>query len=153
MAWLMNRTSEATESLWLAVVAYCRQKWDDLQSALYTHLTPGERFGREAVYVFLVGTVPAFLAGSTSAALLFGIIPGFIAGLGLIVAFSHAQASRSRRRRAKAALIFMISEMKQDDFLSLFPKSVLPRWILHSDLEKIDWINVVLKKMWPSFNE
>lgn len=101
MAWLMNRTSEATESLWLAVVAYCRQKWDDLQSALYTHLTPGERFGREAVYVFLVGTVPAFLAGSTSAALLFGIIPGFIAGLGLIVAFSHAQASRSRRRRAK----------------------------------------------------
>lgn len=31
----------------------------------------------------------------------------------------------------------MISEMKQDDFLSLFPKSVLPRWILHSDLEKV----------------
>lgn len=97
VGWLMNKT----ESLWVAVVASCRQTWDDLQNAFYTHLTPGERFGRDAVYVFLVGTVPAFLAGSTSAALLFGIIPGFIGGLGLIVAFSHAQASRSRERRAK----------------------------------------------------
>jgi len=97
MEWLMNRT----ESLWLAVITSCRQTWDDFQNTLYTHLTPGERFGREAVYVFLVGTVPAFLAGSSSAAVLFGIVPGFIAGLGLIVAFSHAQARRSRERRAK----------------------------------------------------
>lgn len=95
--WLMNRM----ESLWMAAGASCRQWWNDLNSAFYTHLTPGEKFGRDAVYAFLVGTVPAFLAGSTSAALLIGIVPGFIGGLGLIVAFSHAQASRSRERRAK----------------------------------------------------
>lgn len=80
---------------------YLRQMWDDFQKALQTHVTPGEKFGREAVYMFLVGTVPAFLAGSTSAALLLGVAPGFIAGLGMIVAFTHCQSKRSRERRMK----------------------------------------------------
>ena len=101
MAWLMNRMSEGAESLWATLPAYLRQMWEDFQNAVQIHLTPGERFGREAVYVFLVGTVPALLAGSTSAALLLGIAPGFIAGLGMIVAFSHCQTKRSRERRMK----------------------------------------------------
>ena len=101
IAWLMNLASQVTESLWLALPGNLRQMWDDFQNALQMHMTPGERFGRDAVFIFLVGTVPAFLAGSSSAAMLFGITPGFIAGLGLIVAFFHCQTSRSRERRMK----------------------------------------------------
>jgi hypothetical protein len=101
IARLMNLASQAMESLWLALPAYVRQMWDEFQNAVQVHMTPGERFGREAVYIFLVGTVPAFLAGSTSAALLLGIAPGFIAGLGLVVAFSHCQTTRSHERRMK----------------------------------------------------
>lgn len=95
--WVMNSMG----SLCFAVLASIRQVWDELSDGFYTHLSPGETFGRDAVYVFTVGAVPGFLAGSTSGALLFGVIPGFIMGLGVIVAFSHAQASRSRERRAK----------------------------------------------------
>ncbi|KAG0592509.1 hypothetical protein KC19_1G258200 [Ceratodon purpureus] len=153
IAWLMNLASQVTESLWLALPGNLRQMWDDFQNALQMHMTPGERFGRDAVFIFLVGTVPAFLAGSSSAAMLFGITPGFIAGLGLIVAFFHCQTSRSRERRMKAALISLISEMRKDDFRFLFPKAKLPQWIDSGDLEKINWINVLFKKLWPYFNE
>lgn len=85
----------------VSLPARIRKIWEDLLTTLYVHSTPGEHFGREAVYIFVVGTVPAFLIGSTSAALLFGIVPGFIAGMGLMVAFSHCQKTRSRARRLK----------------------------------------------------
>lgn len=95
--WLMNSMG----SLCFAVLASIRQLWDELSNKFYTHMSPGETFGRDAVYIFTVGAVPGFLAGTTSGALLCGVIPGFIMGLGVIVAFSHAQATRSRERRAK----------------------------------------------------
>lgn len=101
IARLMNLASEAMESLWLALPAYVRQMWDEFQNAVQVHMTPGERFGREAVYIFLFGIVPAFLAGSTSVALLLGIAPGFIVELGLIVAFSHCQTTQSHKWRMK----------------------------------------------------
>lgn len=85
----------------VSLPARIRKIWEDLLTTLYVHSTPGEHFGREAVYIFVVGTVPAFLIGSTSAALLFGIVPGFIAGMGLMVAFSQCQKTRSRARRLK----------------------------------------------------
>ncbi|XP_073389845.1 uncharacterized protein [Physcomitrium patens] len=131
----MDLTGQAVEPIWLALLSYFRQMWDYFGLMLHLYLAPDERLGREAVDIFLIGTVPSFLLRSTSALLLLGVVPGFIAGLGL-VAFSHCQTSRSHKRRMKTGLIHMISEMNKDDYWSLFPKSVLPRWIEFSDLDK-----------------
>lgn len=132
----MDLTGQAVEPIWLALLSYFRQMWDYFGLMLHLYLAPDERLGREAVDIFLIGTVPSFLLRSTSALLLLGVVPGFIAGLGL-VAFSHCQTSRSHKRRMKTGLIHMISEMNKDDYWSLFPKSVLPRWIEFSDLDKV----------------
>ncbi|XP_024382750.1 synaptotagmin-5 isoform X4 [Physcomitrium patens] len=43
--------------------------------------------------------------------------------------------------------------MKRSDYRSVFPKSHLPRWIVNRELEKVDWMNIILRKLWPFFNE
>jgi hypothetical protein len=43
--------------------------------------------------------------------------------------------------------------MKKEDFRFLFPKAALPRWIAAEEPEKVKWVNVVLRKLWPFFNE
>lgn len=96
----MDLTGQAVEPIWLALLSYFRQMWDYFGLMLHLYLAPDERLGREAVDIFLIGTVPSFLLRSTSALLLLGVVPGFIAGLGL-VAFSHCQTSRSHKRRMK----------------------------------------------------
>lgn len=101
MEWFLSRLTQLSNTFFNDLPAYVRHMWEETLRAMYLQLTPGENFGREAMYIFLVGTVPAFLVGSTSAALLFGIAPGFIAGIGLMVAFSQCQKNRSKARRIK----------------------------------------------------
>jgi hypothetical protein len=66
---------------------------------------PGPDFGKAAVALHSVGPVLSFMAGCTSNdAFFLALVPGFIAGVGLSIAFEQRQEQRSLARRRKVKL-------------------------------------------------
>lgn len=101
IARVIDLLNQATETVCVSLPAYFLQGWESFQTAPQRNVGPGEKVEREATSLFLVETVPSFVAGTASVTSVIGIVVGFIAGLGIILAFGYAQRKRSSERRMK----------------------------------------------------
>ncbi|KAF5743330.1 synaptotagmin-4 [Tripterygium wilfordii] len=82
-----------------------------------------------------------------------GMIIGMSIGMGLMVAFARYENVRSRRRSQLAKTIAAFARMTVQDSRKLLPPEFYPPWVVFSKRQKLNWLNLHLKKIWPYVNE
>lgn len=84
---------------------------------------------------------------------LLGLILGLAVGVGLVMLFVRSENSRARRRTQLATIIAAMSKLTVDDSRKLLPAEYYPSWVVFSRQQKLKWLNLELKKIWPYVNE
>uniref|UniRef100_A0A1D1XKJ4 Extended synaptotagmin-3 n=1 Tax=Anthurium amnicola TaxID=1678845 RepID=A0A1D1XKJ4_9ARAE len=84
---------------------------------------------------------------------LLGLVMGVALGLGLVVAFVYSENSRSRGRSELAAAIAAFSKMTVEDSKKILPAEYYPSWVVFTQRQKLNWLNLELTKIWPYVNE
>lgn len=82
-----------------------------------------------------------------------GLFLGVVIGVGLVMAFAHSENARSKRRGELAATVAAFSKMTVEDSRKLLPAEFYPSWVVFSQRQKLNWLNVELTKIWPYVNE
>ncbi|KAG6662543.1 synaptotagmin-5-like isoform X1 [Carya illinoinensis] len=82
-----------------------------------------------------------------------GLILGIAMGLALIVGFARCENVRSKRRSALATTIAAFARMTVEDSRKILTPDQYPSWIVFSQRQKLNWLNLHLKKIWPYVNE
>ncbi|XWS26199.1 hypothetical protein CRYUN_Cryun26dG0010500 [Craigia yunnanensis] len=75
----------------------------------------------------------------------FGMFVGLASGLGLIVAFARYEKIRSFRHAYLAKTVASFARMTVQDSRKILPSQFYPPWLM--------WLNLQLKKIWPSVDE
>ncbi|XP_065016354.1 synaptotagmin-5-like isoform X2 [Musa acuminata AAA Group] len=82
-----------------------------------------------------------------------GLFLGVVIGVGLVMAFAHSENARSKRRGELAATVAAFSKMTVEDSRKLLPAEFYPSWVVFSQRQKLNWLNLELTKIWPYVNE
>ncbi|XP_077237973.1 calcium-dependent lipid-binding (CaLB domain) family protein isoform X1 [Tasmannia lanceolata] len=82
-----------------------------------------------------------------------GLVLGIAFGIGIIIAFVHAENLRSKRRCELAATIASFSKLTVEDSRKILPAQFYPSWVVFSRRQKLNWLNTQLTKIWPYVNE
>ncbi|XP_016673933.2 synaptotagmin-4 [Gossypium hirsutum] len=78
---------------------------------------------------------------------------GLAIGIGLIVAFARYEKIRSSRRAHMAKTVASFARMTVQDTRTILPPEFYPPWVVFSQRQKLVWLNLQLKKIWPYLNE
>lgn len=84
---------------------------------------------------------------------MFGVVIGFLVGLGLMVAFVRSENARSKSRSELAATVAAFAKMTVQDSRKLLSPEQYPSWVVFSQQQKLTWLNHHLEKIWPYVNE
>jgi Ca2+-dependent lipid-binding protein len=84
---------------------------------------------------------------------LFGLFIGIAVSFGLVVAFARYSSVRSTRRADLAKTIAAFARMTVQDSRKLLPGDFYPSWVVFSQRQKLNWLNLELEKIWPYVNE
>ncbi|XP_010453150.1 PREDICTED: synaptotagmin-4-like isoform X2 [Camelina sativa] len=84
---------------------------------------------------------------------LFGLFIGIAVSFGLVVAFARYSKLRSTRRADLAKTIAAFARMTVQDSRKLLPGEFYPSWVVFSQRQKLNWLNLELEKIWPYVNE
>ncbi|XP_023636936.1 synaptotagmin-4 [Capsella rubella] len=84
---------------------------------------------------------------------LFGLFIGIAVSFGLVVAFARYSKVRSTRRADLAKTIAAFARMTVQDSRKLLPGEFYPSWVVFSQRQKLNWLNLELEKIWPYVNE
>lgn len=82
-----------------------------------------------------------------------GMAIGLAFGIALIMAFAYYQNVRARRRSELAAAVAALGKMTVQDARKIFPPESYPPWVIFPQMEKLNWLNSQLEKLWPYINE
>ncbi|KAK4604515.1 hypothetical protein RGQ29_012843 [Quercus rubra] len=82
-----------------------------------------------------------------------GLILGIAVGLAIIVGLVKSENARSKRRSELATIIAAFSKMTVEDSRKIFTPESYPSWLVFSQRQKLNWLNVHLTKIWPYVNE
>ncbi|XP_075642645.1 synaptotagmin-5-like [Castanea sativa] len=82
-----------------------------------------------------------------------GLILGIVVGLAMIVGLVKSENARSKRRSELATIIAAFSKMTVEDSRKIFTPDYYPSWLVFSQRQKLNWLNVHLTKIWPYVNE
>ncbi|KAJ6829985.1 synaptotagmin-5-like [Iris pallida] len=82
-----------------------------------------------------------------------GVFLGLAFGLGLMMAFVRSENSRSKQRYDLAAAVSALAKMTVEDSRKLLPAEFYPSWVVFSQRQKLNWLNMHLNKIWPYVNE
>ncbi|KAI7751343.1 hypothetical protein M8C21_023440 [Ambrosia artemisiifolia] len=77
---------------------------------------------------------------------LLGII-GFAIGIPVGVSFGFLVFKYTDSTDVKSPVIRPIRDFHKDSLIDILPE--LPLWIKHPDYERVDWLNEVIRDMWP----
>ncbi|KAL5697877.1 Synaptotagmin-5 [Ranunculus cassubicifolius] len=83
----------------------------------------------------------------------FGLFVGIISGIALIIAFVRHENTRSKHRIDLAETITAFARMTVADSRKLLPAELYPSWVVFSQRQKLNWLNLELTKIWPFVNE
>ncbi|XP_022730515.1 synaptotagmin-4 isoform X2 [Durio zibethinus] len=83
----------------------------------------------------------------------FGMFVGLTIGIGLIVAFARYEKIRSSRRAHLAKTVASFARMTVQDSRKILPNQFYPPWVVFSQRQKLVWLNLQLKKIWPFVDE
>ncbi|XP_042419297.1 synaptotagmin-5-like isoform X1 [Zingiber officinale] len=78
-----------------------------------------------------------------------GLFLGVVVGVGLVMAFVHSENGRSKRRGELAAAVASFARMTVEDSRKLLPAEFYPSWVVFSQRQKLNWLNLELTKIWP----
>ncbi|XP_013620100.1 PREDICTED: synaptotagmin-4 [Brassica oleracea var. oleracea] len=84
---------------------------------------------------------------------LFGLFIGIAVSIGLVVSFARYSNVRSIRRAELARTIAAFARMTVQDSRKLLPGEFYPSWVVFSQRQKLNWLNLELEKIWPYVNE
>lgn len=82
-----------------------------------------------------------------------GLVLGITFGIGLVIAFVHSENSRSKHRSELASTVASFARMTVEDSRKLLPGDFYPSWVVFSQRQKLNWLNLELAKIWPYINE
>ncbi|XP_058115645.1 synaptotagmin-5 isoform X2 [Magnolia sinica] len=82
-----------------------------------------------------------------------GLVLGIAFGVGLVIAFVNSENSRSKRRSELAATVASFARMTVEDTRKILPAEFYPSWVVFSQRQKLNWLNLELTKIWPYVNE
>ncbi|KAF8009049.1 hypothetical protein BT93_J0131 [Corymbia citriodora subsp. variegata] len=82
-----------------------------------------------------------------------GLIIGLALGIGLVFAFAYYGSIRSKRRSDLATTIAAFARMTVEDSRKILPGECYPSWVVFTQRQKLNWLNIQLKKIWPYVNE
>ncbi|PKA59175.1 Synaptotagmin-5 [Apostasia shenzhenica] len=82
-----------------------------------------------------------------------GLFLGIAFGVGLMVAFVRSENVRAKHRVDLAATVATFAKMTVEDTKKLLPAQYYPSWVVFTQRQKLDWLNLELIKIWPYVNE
>lgn len=82
-----------------------------------------------------------------------GMALGISVGVGLMMAFAYYENVRAKRRSQLAAAIAAFARMSVQDARKIFPAESYPPWVIFPQMQKLNWLNAQLDKLWPYINE
>eukprot|EP00262_Sarcandra_glabra_P017682 TRINITY_DN6143_c0_g1_i1.p1 TRINITY_DN6143_c0_g1~~TRINITY_DN6143_c0_g1_i1.p1 ORF type:complete len:568 (-),score=106.91 TRINITY_DN6143_c0_g1_i1:214-1917(-) len=82
-----------------------------------------------------------------------GLVLGIAFGVALVIAFVHSENKRSKQRCELAATVASFSKMTVGDSRKILPAEFYPPWVVFSQRQKLNWLNLELTKIWPYVNE
>ncbi|XP_022636023.1 synaptotagmin-4 [Vigna radiata var. radiata] len=82
-----------------------------------------------------------------------GMIVGIAIGIGLIIGFARHESVRSKRRSDLAKTIAAFARMTVEDSRKLLPPKFYPSWVVFTRRQKLNWLNVQLRRIWPHVDE
>ena len=71
----------------------------------------------------------------------------------LLFATLHLAINGIRQQAKQAILVSPKVEEKESDLLHSLGPDTLPSWVTFPDVDRAEWINVILRKLWPKFGE
>ena len=71
----------------------------------------------------------------------------------LLFATLHLAIGGIRQQAKQAILVSPKVEEKESDLLHSLGPDTLPSWVTFPDVDRAEWINVILRKVWPKFGE
>ncbi|KAK1370183.1 Synaptotagmin-4 [Heracleum sosnowskyi] len=74
---------------------------------------------------------------------------GFAVGIGLVLGFARFGRTRSKQRTDLAAIVAAFARITVADTRKLLPAEYYPSWVVFSKLQKLNWLNQHLDKIWP----
>ncbi|XP_008788811.2 synaptotagmin-5-like isoform X1 [Phoenix dactylifera] len=86
-------------------------------------------------------------------AFLLGLFLGVVVGVGLVMGFVRSENYRSKKRSELAATVAAFSKMTVEDSRKILPAQFYPSWVVFSQRQKLNWLNLELMKIWPYVNE
>lgn len=81
------------------------------------------------------------------------LILGIAAGVGIVMVFVRSENSRAKGRAELAETIAAFSKMTVEDSRKILPPEFYPSWVVFSNRQKLNWLNLELTKIWPFVNE
>ncbi|CAI9291922.1 unnamed protein product [Lactuca saligna] len=82
-----------------------------------------------------------------------GLFFGVAFGLGFIVCIARFQIIRSARRADLAGTIAAFAKMTVADSRKLLPGEYYPPWVVFARRQKLNWLNLIMNKIWPYVDE
>ncbi|CAH1454391.1 unnamed protein product [Lactuca virosa] len=82
-----------------------------------------------------------------------GLFFGVAFGLGFIVCIARFQNIRSARRADLAGTIAAFAKMTVADSRKLLPGEYYPPWVVFARRQKLNWLNLIMNKIWPYVDE
>ncbi|XP_027904463.1 synaptotagmin-4-like [Vigna unguiculata] len=82
-----------------------------------------------------------------------GMILGIAIGIVMIIGFARHESVRSKRRSDLAKTIAVFARMTVEDSRKLLPPKFYPSWVVFTQRQKLNWLNVQLTRIWPYVDE
>lgn len=82
-----------------------------------------------------------------------GLVFGIPVGVGLVVLFVRSENARTKSRFDLAAIVAAFAKMTVEDSRKILPGEYYPSWVVFSQRQKLNWLNLELNKIWPFVNE
>ncbi|CAM6044581.1 unnamed protein product [Sphagnum compactum] len=104
-----------------------------------------------------LGGIPFLISGLlfvSSLSMVLQFIVGAIFGLLLMFSYQLIVLYRTHLRKVKAVQVAQMSRLDVNSLKELLPtEESFPRWIEFCEFEKMEWLNKLLRKMWPVLDE
>lgn len=82
-----------------------------------------------------------------------GVVMGLAFGIGLIILFARSENSRCKLRSELAATVAAFAKLTVEDSRKILPPKFYPSWVVFSQRQKLNWLNLELTKIWPYVDE